>query len=71
LFSFIAKADDSVTENEAKWLNKLLDLNPQRENVNIVFNVGVAPSYKPITPKEEIDKKEYNTQAGSSSQEST
>ena len=71
LFSFIAKADESITENEAKWLNKLLDLNPQRENVNIVFNVGVAPSYKPITPKEEIDKKEYKTQAGSSSQEST
>lgn len=71
LFSFIAKADETVTENEAKWLNKLLDLNPQRENVNIVFNVGEAPSYKPITPKEEIDNKEPKKQAGSSSQEST
>lgn len=71
LFSFIAKADETVTENEAKWLNKLLDLNPQRENVNIVFNVGEAPSYKPVTPKEEIDNKEPKKQAGSSSQEST
>lgn len=70
LFSFIAKADETVTENEAKWLNKLLELNPQRENVNIVFNVGEAPSYKPITPKKEIDKTEHKEQAKSSSQES-
>lgn len=70
LFSFIAKADGSVTEDEAKWLNTLLELNPQRENVNIVFNVGEAPSYKPITPKEEIGKKEPKKQVESSSQKS-
>jgi len=70
LFSFIAKADGSVTENETKWLNTLLELNPQRENVNIVFNVGEAPSYKPITPKDEVGKKEPKKQAESSSQES-
>ena len=70
LFSLIAKADDSVTENEAKWLNTLLELNPQRENVNIVFNVGEDPSYKPITTKEEIGKKEPKKRPESSSQES-
>ena len=56
LFSFIAKADGSVTENESKWLNKLLELNPQRENVNIVFNVGEALSSKPIVSKVESNK---------------
>jgi len=70
LFSFIAKADGAVTENEVKWLNKLLELNPQRGNVNIVFNVGVAPSYKPITPKDEVGENEPKKQAESSSQES-
>jgi len=70
LFSYIAKADGSVTENETKWVNKLLELNPQRENVNIVFNVGEAPSYNPITPKDEVGKKEPKMQAESSSQES-
>ena len=53
LFSFIAKADGSITENETIWLNKLLELNPQRDNINIVFNVGEAPSYKHVAPKAE------------------
>ena len=70
LFSYIAKADESVTENEAKWLNTLLELNPQRENVNIVFNVGDTPSYKPITPKEEISKNEPKKQTETSCRES-
>ena len=68
LFSFIAKADGSITENETIWLNKLLELNPQRDNVNIVFNVGKAPAYKPIAPKTELnshktDKQETKSQA--------
>lgn len=71
LLSFIAKADETVTENEAKWLNKLLELNPQKENVNIVFNVSEVPSYKPITPKEVIEKKEPEKQAEPGSQESS
>lgn len=50
LFSFIAKADNIVTDKETLWLNKLLELNPQRDNVNIVFNVGGTPSYKPAIP---------------------
>ena len=67
LFSFIAKVDGSITENETIWLNKLLELNPQRDNVNIVFNVGEAPSYKPVVPKVEsnsqnTDKQETKSQ---------
>lgn len=60
LFSFIAKADDSITKNEDIWLKKLLELNPQKENVNIVFNVGEASSYKSPVPKEETNSKEAN-----------
>lgn len=62
LFSFIAKADGSITENEANWLNKLLELNPQRDNINIVFNVGESPSYKPITPKPELNSQNSDKQ---------
>jgi ATPases of the AAA+ class len=62
LFSFIAKADNSITENETIWLNKLLELNPQKENVNIVFNVGEASSYKPIGPQEQFKKQESDRQ---------
>lgn len=60
LFSFIAKADDSITKNEDIWLKKLLELNPQKESVNIVFNVREAPSYKLSVPKEETNSKKAN-----------
>lgn len=53
LFSFIAKADGVITKNEDIWLKKLLELNPQKDNVNIVFNVMGNTSYEPIVPKEE------------------
>ena len=62
LFSFIAKADGSITENETIWLNKLLELNPQRDNVNIVFNVGQASSYKPVAPKTKSDSQDTDKQ---------
>ena len=62
LFSFIAKADGSITENETIWLNKLLELNPQRDNVNIVFNVGKGPAYKPIAPKAELNSQNAEMQ---------
>lgn len=71
LSSFIAKADGVITENETIWLNKLLELNPQKDNVNIVFNVGGTPSYKPIGPnKVESDTQESKNQ-DSSKQESS
>ena len=48
LFSFIAKADGKITESETIWLNKLLELNPQKDNINIVFQVGGTPSNTPV-----------------------
>ena len=59
LFSFIAKADGAITKNENIWLNNLLELNPQKENVNIVFNVGKTPSFTPTFSKDAT--KEQNT----------
>ena len=59
LFSFIAKADGAITKNENIWLNNLLELNPQKENVNIVFNVGNTPSFTPTFSKDAT--KEQNT----------
>ena len=62
LFSFIAKADGSITENEATWLNKLLDLNPQKANVNIVFNVKETPINNPVASQTESKKQETQKQ---------
>lgn len=62
LFSFIAKADGSITDNEAKWLNTILELNPQKENINIVFNVKEDSIKQPITPKTETNKPKTNPQ---------
>ena len=59
LFSFIAKADGAITKDENIWLNNLLELNPQKENVNIVFNVGKTPSFTPTFSKDAT--KEQNT----------
>lgn len=67
LFSFIAKVDGSLTNDESLWLNKLLELNPQKENVNIVFNVGGALSDKPGAPK--VDSKMEETCKQDSSKE--
>ena len=60
LFSFIAKADGSITKNENIWLKKLLELNPQKDNVNIVFNVGETPSLTPTFSKDETKEQETN-----------
>jgi len=62
MFSLIAKADNDISENEAIWLNKLLELNPQKDNVNIVFNVGGTPSYKPVAPIAEPNTQETSKQ---------
>jgi AAA+ superfamily predicted ATPase len=40
LFSVIAKADNTITEKEAAWLNKLMELNHQSHKDEGVFNVG-------------------------------
>ena len=71
LSSFIAKADGVITENETIWLNKLLELNPQKDNVNIVFNVGWTPSYKPIVPNKVESFTQESKNQDSSKQESS
>ena len=71
LSSFIAKADGVITENETIWLNKLLELNPQKDNVNIVFNVGGTPSYKPIVPNKVESFTQESKNQDSSKQESS
>lgn len=60
LFSFIAKADGSITKNEDIWLKKLLELNPQKDNVNIVFNVVATPSFTPTSSKDKTKEQEMN-----------
>ncbi len=69
LFSIIAKADGSISNNEAKWLKTILELTPQRENVNIVFNVE-GDSYKQsVLSKTESNKPKINPQESNPTKE--
>ena len=63
LFSVIAKADNTITENEANWLKTIMELNRQSPKEETVFKVKETSSSKPNVPNEETKQESEKIEA--------